>query len=111
MAWWCQILPYKVPSGRADYVVPHGPNDANRIPGNGNVRVSFSDLQAVGEKVARILADPRTINKYVHSYDEVMTHHEVIQTLEDVSGEKIEVVYVSSRLLFFRHFSGPDPYF
>ncbi|KAH8842887.1 hypothetical protein MCOR27_000095 [Pyricularia oryzae] len=93
VAWWYQILPYKVPSGRIDYMVPYGPDDANHIPGEGNVRVSFSDVTAIGDKVARIIADPRTVNKYVHVYDEVMTYHQVLETLEDVSGEKIERAY------------------
>lgn len=100
VAWWYQILPYKVPSGRADYVVPYGPEDTNHIPGDGNVRVSFADLTAVGDKVARIFADPRTVNKYVHMYDEVMTHHQVLEILEDVSGEKIERAYVSKLFLY-----------
>ncbi|KAL5884442.1 hypothetical protein ACKVWC_003414 [Pyricularia oryzae] len=97
VAWWYQILPYKVPSGRADYVVPYGPEDTNHIPGDGNVRVSFADLTAVGDKVARIFADPRTVNKYVHMYDEVMTHHQVLEILEDVSGEKIERAYKTAK--------------
>ncbi|TLD16234.1 uncharacterized protein PgNI_02627 [Pyricularia grisea] len=97
VAWWYQVLPYKVPSGRGDHMIPFGPGDANRIPGDGNIRVSLSDVNSVGDKVARIIVDPRTINKYVHVYDEVFTHHQMVQILEDVSHEKVERVYKTAQ--------------
>lgn len=94
VAWWYQNLPFKIPSGRTDYM-SEILNDDARIIGTGDVPIAFSNLRSIGTHVARILADPRTINKYVHIWDEVLTMHQVVETLEEVSGEKVERVYVS----------------
>ncbi|QBZ57683.1 hypothetical protein PoMZ_02618 [Pyricularia oryzae] len=92
VAWWYQNLPFKIPSGRTDYM-SEILNDDARIIGTGDVPIAFSNLRSIGTHVARILADPRTINKYVHIWDEVLTMHQVVETLEEVSGEKVERVY------------------
>lgn len=54
----------------------------------------MTHLDDVGRYVARIVADPRTLNKMVFSYSELLTQEEVWNTVERVSGEKLERKYV-----------------
>lgn len=100
MAWWAQALHLRLPSGRADYTMhPMTKNLGIGIPGDGNVPAAFADLRSIGPHVAKIIADPRTLNRYVHVYDEVYTHNQIMDMLDELSGEKSIRVYVS----FFSH--------
>ncbi|KAL8294466.1 hypothetical protein RB597_007863 [Gaeumannomyces tritici] len=89
VAWWYQNLPYRVPSGRTDYIVVPPMDDA-RLWGDGSTPIAFSDIHSIGPHAARILADPRTLNKHVHVYDQVLSSHQVVDALEELSGEKVE---------------------
>lgn len=60
------------------------------IPGDGNVPTALTDLADVGRYVARIIADDRTLNKYVFVYNELWTSNQVYSHVEQVSGEKID---------------------
>lgn len=95
VAWWYQNLPYRVPSGRTDYIVVPPMDDA-RLWGDGSNPIAFADIHSIGPHAARILADPQTINKHVHVYDQVLTSHQVVEALEELSGEKVERTFVSS---------------
>jgi hypothetical protein len=55
---------------------------------------ALADIRDVGRYVARIIADPRTLNKKVHVYNEVYTRNQVYDLLEKLSGEKLEHKYV-----------------
>lgn len=44
--------------------------------------------------MARIVADPRTLNNSVFAYNEVSTENEVFELVERLSGEKVERKYV-----------------
>lgn len=55
----------------------------------------MTDLADVGRYVAKIVADPRTLNKMVFAYSELLTQKQVWDTVEKVSGEKVERKYVS----------------
>jgi hypothetical protein len=44
--------------------------------------------------VARIIADPRTLNKAVFAYSEVLTQRQVWEAVERVGGEKLEYNYI-----------------
>jgi hypothetical protein len=48
----------------------------------------------VGKFVARIIVDPRTINRKVFAYTDVMTYNELATLVEDISGEKTLRQYV-----------------
>lgn len=50
----------------------------------------MTDLRDVGRYVARIVADPRTLNKIVFAYSELATQNQVYNLLEELSGETIE---------------------
>lgn len=49
--------------------------------------------------MAAIIADPRTLNRKVLAYSDLRTAHELYDTVERISGEKVERKYVSSAAL------------
>lgn len=91
VGWWYNISFPRVPSGRVDYASLY-PFDS--IPGDGNVKSAMTDKRDVGQWVRRIIADPRTLNKSVFAWNELWTVNEVYDTMERLSGEKIERIYV-----------------
>jgi len=60
---------------------------------------ALTDVSDVGRYVARIIADPRTLNRMVFAYGEVITANQVSDLVEKVSGEKIQRNYVSFDLI------------
>lgn len=92
VGWWYQISLPRVPSGRLDSVVGV---TGNRIAGDGSTVCGRTDLRDVGNYVARIIADARTLNQKVFAYTDLRTHNEVYDLIEKLSGEKIEREYVS----------------
>jgi hypothetical protein len=93
VGWWYQISLPRLPSGRLDENLLLY---SSYIPGDGNVRSGRIDRRDIGKYVARIIADPRTLNKKVFACVDLRTHNEVYDTVERISGEKIPRVYVSS---------------
>ncbi|KAJ5403158.1 uncharacterized protein N7487_009054 [Penicillium crustosum] len=94
VGWWYQITLPRLPSGRLDYLLPGGRPD-QPIGLDGNVPSVLADIRDVGRYVAKIIADPRTLNKKVHVFNEVHTRNEVYNFLESVSGEKLDRQYIS----------------
>ncbi|KAF5694224.1 hypothetical protein FDENT_1529 [Fusarium denticulatum] len=92
IGYWYQLMLPRLPSGRIDYALPI---TLGGIPGDGNTPCAFTDLPDVGRWVARIIADPRTLNKMVFAYNAVLTMNQAYDLLEEASGEKIERNYIS----------------
>lgn len=65
------------------------------IYGAGNVKVAYTDLRDVGKFVARIIADPRTLNRYVFVWGEERTQQEVFDIARAASGKDIQPIHVS----------------
>lgn len=61
-----------------------------------------TDARDVGAYVARIVTDPRTLNQKVFAYTDLRTEHELYDTVEKLSGEKLNRRYVSSHHLNYR---------
>lgn len=99
VAWWSeQIIPV-LPSGKTDHAL--NKNDRGReIPGDGTVRVAFASLADVGLYVAKIIADPRTLNKKVLAYTDVLTMNQVYDLMDKLSGEKSVRNYVGGFALY-----------
>ena len=93
VGWWYQVNLPRLPSGRIDYAVME---TADGIAGDGNVPFALTDLRDVGKYVARIIADPRTLNRMVFAYNEVLTHNQLYDLQEKLSGEKLDRRYVSA---------------
>jgi hypothetical protein len=91
IGWWYQVNLPRLPSGRIDYAVME---TSDGIAGDGNIPIAFTDLRDIGTYVARIISDSRTLNRMVFAYNEVLTHNQVYDMLERVSGEKLQRKYV-----------------
>ena len=92
----------KVPSGRMDYALLAPV--ANVLAG-GDIPSALTDLRDIGTYVAKIVNDPRTINKKVLAYTEVRTQNEVFGLVEKLSGEKPERTDVCDLLFPYFHLS------
>lgn len=95
VGWWYQIGYPRLPSGKIDYVAM----DVPTLIGDGTVPSALTDLRDIGRYVAKIVADERTLNKYVLAYDEVWTPNQVVEELERLSGETIPRKYLSEQML------------
>lgn len=91
MGWWYEISSPRVPSGRVDYglMMPTA-----HLFGDGSVPSALTSLQDIGRYVARIIADPRTLNRMVFVYNELWTQQQIFDKVEELSGENIERKYV-----------------
>ncbi|KAJ7777377.1 hypothetical protein B0H16DRAFT_1407000 [Mycena metata] len=94
IGYWYQISFPTVPSGRADYTAIIKPNSA--IHGDGETPTILIDHADIGRFVARIIKDERTLNKSVIAYGDVLSENAVFETMERLSGEKIERQYIST---------------
>ncbi|WAO87199.1 NmrA domain-containing protein [Fusarium falciforme] len=92
--WWYQLTLPRLPSGRLDYALPVYSSEP-RLGVDGNVPSALADIRDVGRYVARVIADPRTLNKRVHVYNEVLTRNQVYDLVERLSGEKLERKYIT----------------
>ncbi|GJJ09953.1 hypothetical protein Clacol_004177 [Clathrus columnatus] len=80
VGWWMElILPYPI-----DHP---GPMTAlsRLFVGSGGVRSSVTRREDIGTFVARILADPRTLNTYIFCHGDVVTMNEVYAIAEKVA--------------------------
>jgi nucleoside-diphosphate-sugar epimerase len=103
VGWWQQLIVPKLASGRTDHaqVLPLEASPHTTIYGDGNVKIGLTHLRDIGRYVARIIADPRTLNKKVYVYGELATQNEAVALMEKVSGEKIEMKHVSHTPFYY----------
>jgi uncharacterized protein YbjT (DUF2867 family) len=92
VGWWSQQMIPSIPSGRTDHAAV---GLFHVIPGDGNVPIAVTDFRDIGTYAVKIITDPRTLNKRVLAYTEVLTFDEIIDILSKLSGEKIEMPRVS----------------
>ncbi|KAJ5991616.1 hypothetical protein N7499_004031 [Penicillium canescens] len=83
---WFEVFVPKIPSGRSDHA--HWSLVDHRIVGDGNQKFALIDRTDIGKYVAQIITDPRTINKHVFAYTEVLSMNEIWDTMTIVSGEE-----------------------
>ena len=91
---WYQVWVPKVPSGRADHA--HMIYIDHRIVCDGNVKFALTDMSDIGKYVAQVIADPRTINRRVLAYTEVLSMNEIWDVMAKASGEEPSKDYVRS---------------
>ncbi|KAJ0347319.1 hypothetical protein KNSL1_006528 [Colletotrichum chrysophilum] len=93
--WYAGFLP-RLASGRTDYIRPAALfPEQNFVPGDGEAVCSMIDSRDVGRYVARIVQDPRTLNKQVLASNFAPKLNELFGLMEEISGEKIKKTYVS----------------
>ncbi|KAJ7157946.1 hypothetical protein C8R43DRAFT_1095980 [Mycena crocata] len=93
VGYWHQLTFPTLPSGRVDY--------AARVPkveihAGGTMPTILTDLRDIGRFVALIIKDPRTLNKSIVTYSDVLSENEIFAAMEELSGEKIGRKYVSA---------------
>lgn len=91
---WYEASIVPVPSGRLDYCAPRALRATWPLGPDGNVPTAVTKLEDVGRYLALVIADPRTLNKKVFVYNHVVTRNEIYDSLERVSGEKLERISV-----------------
>lgn len=101
VGWWYQISIPRLPSGRIDYFNGMQAMFVTLI-NDGNQPSALTDLDDIGVHVAAIIADDRTLNKYVLAYDELLSPNEVYDAFETVSGETIPRPYIPEAELYER---------
>jgi len=77
----------------------------NEIMGDGETPFAVVDNRDIGKYVARIIADPRTLNRIVFAYGEVWTQNHILEILEEKSGEKVVRQSVSCRISIYHPFA------
>ncbi|KAK7403059.1 hypothetical protein QQX98_011170 [Neonectria punicea] len=92
IGWWYQGTLPRLPSGKLDYAMKF---PVKTIASDGNLPTALTDLRDVGKYVARVIADPRTLNKSVFAHSEVRTQEDIFTLLEQASGETIPREYQS----------------
>ncbi|KAI0333234.1 NAD(P)-binding protein [Cubamyces sp. BRFM 1775] len=98
VGWWMQLsLPHP------DRSSSPLKNILNTVYGDGDDRMLVTDLNHIGTYVARIIADPRTLNQAVIIWEDEVTQLETREIGERVSGEgdalKAKRIYVSADAL------------
>ncbi|KAI1764488.1 isoflavone reductase family protein [Hypoxylon sp. FL1150] len=85
IGWWIENNVPAVPSGRTNAAVIEA---LNVIPGDGTVPVAYTSLSDIGVYVAKIIADPRTLNKKIFAYTDVLTGNQIADLMDELAGEK-----------------------
>ncbi|KAJ7687134.1 hypothetical protein B0H17DRAFT_939633 [Mycena rosella] len=93
VGFWHQLSFPNLPSGRVDYAVVM--TETTEIHADGRMPTMLTDLRDIGPFVARIIKDPRTLNKFVVTYSDVLSENEIFGLMEEMSGEVIHRKYVS----------------
>ncbi|QGA16736.1 hypothetical protein EYB26_004404 [Talaromyces marneffei] len=99
IGWWYQIATPRLPSGKIDYAMTTS-ND--ELIGDGRTLSAFIDLRDIGKYVANIIVDPRTENKMVFAYNIVTSPADIFDTVEKLSGEKVERKYITEEEVYAR---------
>ncbi|KAH9216150.1 hypothetical protein DL95DRAFT_460444 [Leptodontidium sp. 2 PMI_412] len=86
VGWWYQMSLPAVPSGKLDHLLFF---PITTITGSGNVECAMTDKRDIGRYVARIIADPQTLNRSVFLYNEIWTQNKLFDLVERLSGETI----------------------
>ncbi|PYH48761.1 isoflavone reductase family protein [Aspergillus saccharolyticus JOP 1030-1] len=92
VGYWYQLSCPPLPSGRIDYAIPL-PDATRTVHGAGDAPNILIDLADIGRYVARILADARTLNRYVYLCGEVLTENQVLGVVEEMAGEEVDRIY------------------
>ncbi|KAK1988411.1 isoflavone reductase [Colletotrichum cereale] len=95
VGWWYQVSLPRLPSGKFDAIAPSFIEDW--IAGDGTVLSGMTDLRDIGKYVARIIADPCTLNQKVFAYTELWSQNDVYDLIEKLSGEKLLRKYLSEK--------------
>ncbi|KAF2027043.1 NAD(P)-binding protein [Setomelanomma holmii] len=87
---WHQFAYPRIPSERLDYsFLAIGPQKAH-VYGDGTAKILLTDLRDIGRFVARVVRDPRTLDKKVFTWSDELSQLECFSIVEKLTGETIE---------------------
>jgi hypothetical protein len=92
VGYWHQASVPRLASGKIDSKLLVARNE---IYEDGNGKSMLSDKRDIGRWVARIVKDERTINAKVFTHSDFLSQNEIVQIVEEKSGEKLELTHVS----------------
>ncbi|KAJ7642070.1 hypothetical protein FB45DRAFT_737838 [Roridomyces roridus] len=96
VGYWHQISWPRIPSGRVDYALVAVRNPNMEFHAGGDTPNMLTDLRDIGRYVARIIQDPRTLNKAVATYSDVLSEREIFTMMKEMSGEDIPTKEVTA---------------
>lgn len=85
IGYWHEIMTPRINSGRLDHRALYS---TFFFVDEGSAPCATTYLPDVGRYVARIISDPRTLNRMVFAYGEVTTQRAAVDMVERLSGEK-----------------------
>ncbi|KAI8300859.1 hypothetical protein K4K59_001338 [Colletotrichum sp. SAR11_240] len=99
VGWWYNGFIPEVPSGKTDHAIALPDFLRNLIPGDGNMKTYVIDNEDVGKFVARIIVDPRTVNKRVMAAGASMSFNEMFAIAEELTSDTVTRKHVSAEEL------------
>lgn len=87
VGWWYNGFIPKVPSGKTDHAIALPDFIQNLVPGDGEMKTYVVDNEDIGRFVARIIADPRTVNKRIMAAGASLSFNEMFDIAEELTGE------------------------
>ncbi|KAK2772260.1 isoflavone reductase family protein [Colletotrichum kahawae] len=99
VGWWYNGFIPEVPSGKTDHAIALPDFLRNLVPGDGKMKTYVIDNEDVGKFVARIIVDPRTVNKRVMAAGASMSFNEMFAVAEELTGETVTRNHVSAEEL------------
>jgi hypothetical protein len=95
VGFWHQISYPRIPSGKLDYSFLSIAPPSATVYGDGNAKNLLTDIRDIGNFVARIVKDPRTLNKRIFTWSDELSQNDTFSIVERLTGETVERVYVS----------------
>jgi hypothetical protein len=96
VGYWHQLSVPHLASGRIDYALHNLYLQPPKFYGGGTAKNILTDKRDMGRFTARIIQDPRTLNKRVFTWSDVLSQKEIFALVEEVGGEKVtQINYVS----------------
>ncbi|PGH27621.1 hypothetical protein AJ80_00634 [Polytolypa hystricis UAMH7299] len=88
IGYWYESSFPRVPSGKFDSAIfiP-----MNEVYAGGTVKNMLMHRKDVGRFAARVIKDPRTLNKRVYAYGDLLSQNEINAIVEEKTGEKLEL--------------------
>lgn len=94
IGFWHEVMIPRIGSGRLDHVALYS---KYFFVDDGLAACATTHIDDVGPYVARIISNPRTLNRMVFAYGEVTTQNDVVRFVEDVSDEKVPLSKATSK--------------
>jgi hypothetical protein len=92
---WHQVSVPRLASGRIDYALLSLLLQPPKLYESGDAKTILTDKRDMGRFTARIIKDPRTLNKRVFTWSDAFSQKEIFALVEEVGGEKVkEINYV-----------------